>query len=178
MKHFVIGSSRTGKTTYAKTLAEKHGFQHISAGRWAREWYLGDYENSQEMTNDPQIIADMTAYSLAVLKAAPNTTIEFMADHYDLYKPSVIEGVRNPRDFMRLYDPAKDVVHRLIYKGNPITPTKFEEGVEIIGRYMEWLQDLALITSEQYIVHEFESIKPETCQKVSLEEIIDGVRWG
>jgi hypothetical protein len=175
--HFVIGSSRSGKTTYAKALAQKYGLQHISAGRWAREQYLGGYENTQHMTDDPDVVANMTAFSLAVIKAAPNTTIDYVRANYDLARPSVIEGVRNPRDFMQLYDPVHDVVHRLVYRENPVPATRFEGGIEIIDSYMRWLQGNGLISECQYVVYEFDTFRNETCRKTSLDEVADWERW-
>ena len=64
---------------------------------------------------------------------------------------------------MQLYDPSQDIVHKMVYSGNNIQPTKFEEGVDIIDRYMQWLQENQLIKKEQYLVHEFKRFDYAGC---------------
>lgn len=159
MHYFVIGPSRSGKSTLARRVSEKHGMQLVSAGEWVRRWYLadGDDEVSQRQ------VEALTDYAVAILRAAPRTSLEYMRENYDLTRPTVFEGIRNPMDFCGLFDPSRDWVVRLAPRSSEFVPTVFEGGVEVIDAYLRWAISARLMDGERYEVQEYDSYDEITC---------------
>jgi hypothetical protein len=159
VKHFIIGASRSGKSTYARRLSARTGWQVVSAGAWAREWYLAERDDEVSQRQ----IEDLTDYAVAILRAAPATTIGYISERFDLSLPTIIEGIRNPWDFCRLFDPTQDRVTVLDRQGGEFTSTVFEGGVAIIHAYLLWAIAARLMGAEQLTVHEFTSFDELPC---------------
>lgn len=139
---FIIGNSRSGKTSLAKRLAGDANF--ISASGWVREnapaktidqtdeqyiEFLGEW-STRQLRKDPNISARYT-----LLRMTLNGTLPVR-----LGKPhQIIEGIRNPRDFSFLYRP-DDLVIRLNKVGNDFL-SKFEKGIAVIDQQLQWLVD-------------------------------------
>ena len=143
MKIFVIGSSQTGKSPLAKALAENMRCKYLSTSGWVRNRFTAnDYPTTKEF------ITAMTEYSINELRENPDRCIEYLNEQHDLSQACVIDGVRNPHDFIKLFDPKYDSVIILQRKKNPIRPTQFESGIELISAYLQYLEKTGLIDQQ------------------------------
>ncbi len=168
MKVFVLGRSGCGKTPFAKRVAEATGANHVMASEWVRSRF--------PLTGGPGTrddhIAALTSFSVEELRRNPAVCVEFLAAKHDLTKPSVVEGVRNPYDFIRLYDPRTDVVAFLENRANALKETEFESGLGVIRAHLEFLQRAHLLRAEDGVrVVEYrwnEGADPPVCAAAKL----------
>jgi hypothetical protein len=140
MNVFVLGPSRSGKTPMARHLAAALGLRHVKAGAWVRERFAtpapaDDAPDAERAA----FVAAITRFAIDELRADPWVSIDHLAAA-GLHVPSVIEGIRNPMDFVHAYDPRGDVVIWLDAASIAITPTPFERGLDVIDAYLAWLE--------------------------------------
>jgi cytidylate kinase len=111
VKVFVIGASGVGKTPMATHLAARCGLAHVRASAWARAGFPGTAPApTASLEERAAFVEAITAWSTAELARDPWVSIDHLAVTADLSAPCVVEGVRNPLDFIHLYDPRGDVV--------------------------------------------------------------------
>ncbi len=173
MNTFILGQSYTGKSPLAKEVARLTGAQHIMASEWVREEYSVPHGTREDF------IAGITAYSLQRLQEEPNVCVDYIHAHYDLTRSSVIEGVRNPQNFVHLFDYRHDHVIELIHVGNPYPKTTFEEGLSVIGSYLDWLSKCGLFDPTRRNRYEFNCLyraEKKNPSENSLDEVITQVR--
>lgn len=127
MTIFVIGHSKSGKSTLSSLLSSDLGCDVISAGGWVRNAFAGQKPTRKEMDD----------YSCAALKKNLNICKDYILAGMVEQQNSIIEGIRNPRDFTFLYQPG-DIV--IIMKLNPaIEESEFEtKGIAAIESYLEF----------------------------------------
>lgn len=147
VKIFVMGSSGTGKTPFATHVAARLHIPHVRASEWVRRLF----RDPGNMTRDEHIAA-MTKFSTETLAQDPDACIRFLRDQTK--QPCVIEGVRNPRDFIALFDPRKDVAVFLSKANHTVQRTEFETGLDVIRDYVAWSAKNGL--SRPAIEHHFE----------------------
>lgn len=146
MNIFVIGQSGCGKTPFAEMIAPKLGMKHISASEWLKPITEGkDFPTKQEH------IDGLTAISILELQKNPNACVDYIRSKYDLTHPMVIEGVRNPRDFLNLADMNRDVFVFLNRRPNPYRPSSFDRGVVVISDYVHWAVSNHLADKEKRV---------------------------
>ena len=97
------------------------------------------------------MIEAMTKFSIETLRTHPYSCVNDIRKNYDLNQPSIIEGIRNPFDFIHLFDPTKDLVIFLERVENPLPSTKFEGGLDVIESYLHWLVETTLIESNRIL---------------------------
>lgn len=122
----------------AKGLAEALCLPFISASGWVRSHF------GKEAS-----IADLTAYSQEQLRQNSSACLDHLRAQYDLSSSCIIEGIRNPFDFIHLFDAKRDLVISLHYVTNPTQATLFETGLEVIEHYLKWLEQNALFASKR-----------------------------
>lgn len=144
MKLFVLGRSGTGKTPVARQTAAALGVPHVGASEWVRRMFPALPEGAPSQQRQEQI-EQMTRFSLDELKRDPASCLAFLDRHHDLQRPCVIEGMRNPSDFVRTFDPRCDLVVVLEARGSPLQATGFEAGLDVIRGYLRWLVDNGLL---------------------------------
>jgi shikimate kinase len=148
MKIFVIGYSGIGKSPFTnKLLAKFADAQLISASEWVRSKF------------EPGTSAEvLTLYSKEQLKNNPNSCVSFITQKYDLdNKITIIEGIRNPYDFNRLFDYTKDIVIFLSREGL-VSMTSFEEnGVLAIKTYTNFLLLESMLEKSRVLYIHFSS---------------------
>lgn len=167
---FIIGRSRSGKTPLATKLATELGMQYIKASEWIRK------EFPQQQGDRNSFITAITAASLQRLRENPRVCLDYITTNYDLSQPSIIDGARNPHDFVHLFRPQYDTAIILNYTPNNIVYTPFEQGIEIIKSYLDWLSNNGIIRPEQVQTYTFDKFfRYESGTTPSLDEIIDNV---
>lgn len=148
MKLFVLGRSGTGKTPLAAQTAAALGVPHVGASEWVRRMFPALPASSTTpgsvVARQAQIEA-MTRFSLDELRRDPASCLAFLERHHDLTRPCVVEGMRNPFDFVRTFDPRVDVVVLLERDGSPLVKTGFEGGLDVVAGYLRWLVDNRLL---------------------------------
>ena len=134
---WIIGNSKSGKSTFAKRCSNRFGIPIFEAGKFCREL-------NPEMDNTR--LAD---YCTRILQNDDNH--RFFSDKIkeglgeDSY---VIVGVRNPVDFLDSFDPYRDFVIFLEDDSEPAS--EFEKlGIEAIKRIMDFFVKLNISTDWQ-----------------------------
>lgn len=135
---FLIGSTKVGKTTLAWTICfETSGIDlvPVQASKWIKEQY-----NETNFPSYSEYVAFLTKKSREFLTDDPDCAIKRIKQSFNGNGGGcLIEGVRNPRDFMHLFDYRKDLVVFLSRDGMEII-NEFEEGIEVIKQYVKWLE--------------------------------------
>lgn len=175
MKIFVIGQSNSGKTSFSKKLAEALGAVHIPISEWVRSRFP---EFNDGVKSDERVEI-MTKFSINALKRDPAVAVNFLRHKHDLSKPCAIEGIRNPSDFMQLFDYTSDFVIFIENKNNHIKFTGFERGVHIIESYLGYLLSNGLMDDskgKRFSKYSWDCFSEEErlngtnpCLKISLE---------
>jgi hypothetical protein len=172
MKIFVLGTSYSGKTPLAERLGARLGLPVHSAGEWAREGFGHRCRDMREY------VAEVTAWSLAELQTDFGRGLKHLRGKEGLSDGSVIEGERNPHDFVHLFDPRAGWALTLVNLHNPIPPTPYEHGLEVIWRYLEWLAANGFIMASQDLRYSFDCLyraQRESAAWVALEDRIDAI---
>lgn len=121
MNIFIIGPSRSGKTTLANHFVKK-GYNHIQASKTLKEQY--PITRNEEYG---KYVSRLTGISKQLLEENPDHFIDYIK--FNMIENNVIEGVRNPRDFCFLYNPNIDKV--ILTSGDSLSD--FEKlGIEAI----------------------------------------------
>lgn len=150
-KLFVLGASGAGKTPIARQLADALGVKHVGASAWVRNAFAG---MQLEAGHDRQAVVEaMTRFSLEELKKNPRACLDVAGPEMDV--PCVVEGMRNPFDFVHAFDWRTDLVVFVHRVDNTLERTAFEEGLEIIGNYLSWLNKTGLIARNQVLVRTY-----------------------
>ena len=143
-----------------------------SAGEWAHQGF------GRRSSNMSEYVREITEWSLKRLREDFRAGLSFIQTHHDLSQPCIIEGERNPHDFVHLFQPAQDFAISLIHSQTPITRTTYELGLDVIWAYLAWLLENGLIEDKQHRRYSFDCLyisrktKPEW---LSLEEKIDEI---
>jgi hypothetical protein len=142
---FIIGLSQTGKTTMAREAAKTLGFCVVSASEWVKERYV---PTDAEKADRELYIERISAFSQTQLSIDPDACVSFIRRKYALEQGGyVVEGLRNPRDFMMLFRPSVDFVFVLRFDDNCVRPSNFErEGLRSIVDCLGWMRDNGLVS--------------------------------
>jgi tRNA A37 N6-isopentenylltransferase MiaA len=125
MNIFIIGFTKTGKSTLAEYLSKQFKFKIIESSKSLKDKYPIKNKESKEkyvkrITNTSRKLlkSDLTYFSDSIKK--------------QLTTNNIIVGIRNPIDFISLYNPKKDIIIRTFTNKN-IYYSDFEKsGIEII----------------------------------------------
>ena len=159
-KTFIIGISGSGKTTLARKMAEKWNVPYISASECLADVPLPPGCSRQERA---EYLSD---YTTNILRKNPGFCSNYLQQKHGkdtlmygnepVANPesrcsAVIEGIRNPYDFMQLFRPENgDEVVSIEYNNNPCQKTYFEQGLEVIDSYLYWLVQNNVMDPWQY----------------------------
>ena len=144
MNIFVLGLTKTGKTTIAGRVAKKLSYELVSGSTWVKSRYVPP---PGVVVGSPDYLRDITNYSCSQLASNPNVCVDYIHAHHCVEEGFlVIEGLRNPRDFTLLFRPDEDLLILLNYPNNPIVPSDFERhGVRVIRDTVEWMTSTGIL---------------------------------
>ena len=171
MQIFVLGKTKTGKTTLSKQLQTLLKPQIYEAGSWARQEFIAAFPEKQGNEFSNEFKNDLTQYALDKLKANPYHSVQ----KYEAWKKThrglvtVIIGVRNPDDFLSMLRLDSD--NRIIFiESEKVFHGQlelFEKGLNIIRDYLDWKNQLGYIFKEVRL-KDSELDSSETEKKLAL----------
>lgn len=136
---WVVGSTASGKSTFARRAAETLGIGLVEAGGWTRKALPG------------ATVQQLTEYSMSRLRADQRHGSRYVAAEQDRLGTCVVAGSRNPVDFVDNFDPVLDTVVFLGLRAFP-PATDFERtGVEAIHAYTRFLVTCGMTRPEQVV---------------------------
>src|SRR5262249_29701980 len=142
---FVLGTSHTGKSPFARRVAEALAIPCYGASAWVRERWPDPVPPPDASDAERAAFVDaITRFAIAQLRRGPAISIAHLRRHADLDRPCVIEGMRNPYDFVACFDPRRDRVVHLRY-AHAAPATAFEHGLDVIRAYLAWLAAVGLL---------------------------------
>lgn len=152
MKIFIIGTTNSGKSTLAKYISNILNAPIISAGAWMKKNYYQAVEETKE-----NYTKMLTRTSMGFLQKNPNFFLEKIQDEVqkNIYSSVIIiEGIRNPRDFIHLFNPNEDVVILVNSVINEIKEyPEFEiKGLEIIDELIKYFKLISEIPVFHYSI--------------------------
>ena len=150
MKLFVLGASGAGKTPIARQLADKLGVAHVGASAWVRRAMPAQ---APEGMSRQQAVEAMTRFSIEQLRENPRACLEVAGP--EMQAPCVVEGMRNPFDFVHAFDWRTDLVIFVSRGDNTLERTAFEEGLEVIGNYLSWLRKAGILDPDRVLVRSY-----------------------
>lgn len=141
---FVVGASNSGKTPFARQVADALGVPLVSASAWFRKNFPPQGSMSRQEHTDA-----ITRFNNEVLRQDPDFNLRYLRDSHRIGESCVVEGFRNPRDFAIEFDPLCDRVVLLRCKETEIVPTVFDAGTQVIESYLAYLTSIGMISPDQ-----------------------------
>lgn len=174
MNIYILGPSRSAKTPIANHVARSLTYQKVSASDWIRNIFVPS-SPIVSIEDKQKALGEITLLSQQLLQEDPNRCISYIREHNpDLDKGGyVLEGFRNPRDFLTLFNPKTDRVVILYPWGQTLRPSPFEmEGLGVIEEAINWLTKFHLLKEtsvmRQVVAADFSNVE-------SLSDFI--VKW-
>lgn len=143
MQVFILGKTKTGKSTLAK-IVEEFNYTIYEAGAWARQEFSKINTGSTDEFS-VEFKENLTQYALNKLKEDSYYSVKKYEEFLTKNKEKkLIVGVRNPDDFLQML--RKDEKNLVIFinsnKQFEGSLELFEEGLKIIKDYLEWKEKL------------------------------------
>lgn len=154
MNIFVVGLPKSGRSTFAKALANQLGFIYIDVASWVLSTFRN--KNSDETLRQYQ---DAQAdYILERLKKDPNLLDRNLIDAMSCQKSSrfIVDGCLSPKDFTTAFNYNEDFVVFLNRLDNE-SEYKDHENIAIstIKDYCYWLSSAKLIIRDRWLEFNF-----------------------
>jgi hypothetical protein len=151
MNVYIIGPSRSAKTPIANQVAAGLKATRISASDWVRNIFVpsGPVVTIEDRQ---RTLEEITLFSQRLLAEDPNHCINHIRQNYPGVLAQdgdyVLEGFRNPRDFLTLFNPVYDRVVFLAHPSSPLSPLTFEtEGLAIIEQTTNWFAKCGMMSA-------------------------------
>lgn len=139
MRIFIIGTSRSGKTTMSSLIKDVlPDSKLIEASGWIKNRY-----DTKGMSKE-EFIQDITIEAQRILRGAPDSCVDWITPKLSV-GTDVIDGLRNMNDFVKLFNPTVDKIIHMKRLDNPQIPTNFDKGVSVISTYIDWMIDNTLL---------------------------------
>ena len=130
---WVIGATRSCKTAIAENGVAPLGFRVISTA----DYFRASYGKPDTMSRS--FVFNISAHAAQTLANNPDCHREHLEKLIkDENGPCVVEGERNPVEFAKLYDPAKDMVFLIDRVDVEKYDTVIERGLDAIERIVRW----------------------------------------
>lgn len=165
-KVFVLGPSKSGKTTFAKCFPK---LKHIEASTPYRKAF--EQERPEISTDSPLWRDEITKFGIHKKLAMPDFCINYVKGEIEKtrFESQIISGIRNPRDFVSLFDYTMDYVVYL----QPATTgySSFDSGLDVIRNYIDWLHVNGLYKKDEKMFY----LYPYVDQKTTLYEAVQNL---
>ena len=156
MKIFIVGLSKSGRTTVSKAVAESHGWEYIDAMSWVRSTfrpikegehyhqYEDDYQQylTKRMMVNPWFVSD---YICEMMKLNGRDDATY-----------VIDGVASPKDFTTLFDFRQDIV---VFLNRTDNDHEYREpdkiGISVMRDYCTWMGAAGLLSKDRWLEYNF-----------------------
>jgi len=125
------------------------------ASAWVRARFPGETSGDRAAVTEA-----LTRFAIAELRRDPDVSFRHLAAGHDLDAPLVVEGMRNPYDFARAFDPRRDWAVFLEHAGNDLPETAFERGLDVIDAYLVWLEGAGLLDAGRVRRYRFADHRP------------------
>lgn len=132
MKIFVVGCSQSGKTPFSEYISIALRCPRVGASEFFRKTFRYSGQLSRQEFTDA-----ITDFSLEVLRRDPDVNVRHLRDRLP-NTLCVVEGVRNPRDFVCLFDYRADRVVYLSCAETDVEETTFGHGVDVIRELTDY----------------------------------------
>lgn len=148
MQIFLMGKTKTGKTTISQLLKKEYSQSQIyEAGAWAREEFQLFYrENFDEYSNDFK--NKLTEFALQKLRKDSLYSFKKYKEWKMNNKNQItlISGVRNPDDFIHMLEEDKNNIIIFIDTQKSFSGALelFEKGLTLIENYVLWKKELGV----------------------------------
>jgi hypothetical protein len=173
VKIFVLGRSGSGKTPMARRLAEALGLEHAPASAWVRARFPTPSPAPDASGAERQAFVDaITRFAVAELRRDPWVSLDHLVERHRL-DGCVIEGMRNPLDFVHAFDPRHDAVVWLEHTRAALAPTAFESGLDVIDGYLAWLERCGLAGGGPCLRYRYAAFRRGDEEGDTLDDAID-----
>lgn len=154
MNIFVVGLPKSGRTTFAKSLAEQLGFVYIDIISWVFHTFR-DKNNDETARQYQDARAD---YILERLRKDPSLLYRNIMDAMSCQSSTnfIIDGCLNPKDFTTIFNYNEDFVVFLNRLDNESEYKDYENiALSTIKDYCYWLSSAKLISREKWLEFNF-----------------------
>jgi len=142
MKIFLIGHPKSGKTVMAKSLV---GFKHVTG---QLHFEMNSHLSVEDLKEDyKNILLKGEDFDLNYIKQLMNS---YMDSNF------VIDGITDPKVFISLFDPNKDMVVFLNRLNNDIDVEDYQNiSLCIIKDYCFWMSSIGILDKRRWIEYNF-----------------------
>jgi len=157
MNIIILGKTNVGKTPLSSIIKNYLKEANIiSASQWVKKLY-----NRPEGLSKEEYVKDISSFSIEKLKE--NKDIDFVNIKNSLVDGiNIIEGIRNPYTFNRVFEPNTDKIILLDRIGDRRVFSEFDKGIDVIKYNIEWLISIGLMKTQDYqIINYTENIEDE-----------------
>lgn len=156
MKVFIVGLPKSGRTTVARAIAEKHGWAYIDAMSWVRSTYRepkGDEHPHQFEDEYQQYLTKRMMVNPWLVTDHVSEMMKVGGDEDTIF---VIDGIASPKDFTALFDYRQDVVVFLNRIDNEHEYRDHENiGASVIRDYCFWMSAAGVLNRERWLEYNF-----------------------
>lgn len=156
MKVFIIGLPNSGRTTVAKSIAKKEGFQYIDATSWVLSTFRKPHDNEPQQSFQEEYFN----YQSTRLKINPNlftdNVNEIIKSFNDDKVNFIIDGLTSPRDIVNLFNYNEDY---MVFLNRTDNDTEYKDqesiGVSVIRDYCYWMSSANLLSKDHWLEFNF-----------------------
>lgn len=169
MQIFIIGTTKSGKSTLSDFFHQRGCFIY-EAGSWVRqEFHAQNPQKFDEMSNEFK--NQLTLFAMQKLQQDSLYSFKkYLEATSGISAPKIIIGVRNPDDFIHML--ACDTQNKVIFLQDKFQFSgelaQFEEGIDVIIKYLEWKQRIVPIPTLNLSIENFN----DSSTKLSLEGLL------
>ena len=155
MKIFIVGLSKSGRTTVAQALAAHFQGQYIDAMTWVQS----SFRPKKEQEHIHHYEDEYDRFLSVRRQANPDLIIDHINNQIvqhpdkDIY---VIDGISSPREFANLFDYRKDMV---VFLNRTSTEVEYKDheniGISVIRDYCFWLSSASLLIRNRWLEYNF-----------------------
>lgn len=155
MKIFIIGLTRSGRTTIAQAISQHLQAYYIDAMSWVRSAFREQRTNEHNQKYEDEYDQFLSIKRMVNPELITNYVNELLASHGES-SIFVIDGIISPKDFAALFDYQQDIVVFVNRTDEDIEYKDHEKiGVSVIRDFCLWLSSAGLLTKKKWLEYNF-----------------------